>query len=66
MNFCILMIFRNAKITKSLSKIPIKTIDGAFVITGQYRNCPFAAYAQKRLRPIMTAIKKYYSNKFKK
>lgn len=44
----------------------LKSTHGAFVITGQYRNRPFAVYAQKRLRPIMTAIKKYYSNKFKK
>lgn len=44
----------------------LKSTHGAFVITGQYRNRPFAVYAQKRLRPIMAAIKKYYSNKFKK
>lgn len=44
----------------------LKSQQGAFVITGQYRNRPFAVYAQERLRPIMAAIKKYYTNKFKK
>ena len=43
----------------------LKSQQGAFVITGQYRNRPFAVYAQERLRPIMAAIKKYYTNKLK-
>ena len=44
----------------------LKSAQGIFIITGQYRNRPFAVYAQERLRPIMAAIKEYYICKVKK